>query len=131
MKSVSRGLSSRRLRGAALLVSAALLLFSFGGCKNAPDALKGDQLRQRLRVTKACLLMGEKEASKGCEAARHALIGKSPQTPGDKLAIQCFDHMHASRLTEARKAFNDGLIKEPANPYVLACGNELRRFEKK
>ncbi len=124
--------AARRSLAPGLLVAAVVLaLVPLAGCKTLQSELKSKRLDQRLRVARKCTLMGEKKASDVCIGARQALIGKAKLTPADKLALSCFDHLHAKKINEARKAFNKGLTTKASNPYVISCGKEITRFKKK
>lgn len=123
--------AGRSLALCLLLAACLLVSLSLGGCTRLQSELKGNRLDQRLRVSKQCTLMGEKDASDVCIGARQALIGKAKVTPGDRLALTCFDHLHARKIEEARKAFSKGLTTEATNPYVISCGKEITRFNKK
>jgi len=104
-----------------LLASGAPLLV---GCHHLPVQLTTEQLEQRLHVSEKCTLMGDTEPSASCVAVRQALIGTS-LSEADQLAISCFDALHAKKMKSARKSLDKGLVKEPTNPHLLACGKEI------
>jgi hypothetical protein len=127
---IPRILAAAKCEARLLPVIVVLSLLLLPACAQLPQEVQGDQLEQRLRVAQQCTLMGSKEASPQCEAVRQALIGRTT-TEADKLALSCFDALHASNLNAAKKAFNSGIATAPTNPHILACGSEIATIEKK